>query len=66
MLFTRADEVEAQWRLITPIAETWAKERVPELTKYPAGTDGPEAAQQLLARNGHHWLHLSESTSGCD
>src|SRR5688572_3532510 len=66
MLFTRADEVEAQWRLITPIAEAWAKEGVPELTKYPAGTDGPEAAQQLLARNGHGWLRLSESTSGCD
>ncbi|HET9479700.1 MAG TPA: glucose-6-phosphate dehydrogenase [Pyrinomonadaceae bacterium] len=66
MLFTRGDEVEAQWRLITPIAETWAGRKEPELTEYEAGTDGPEAAQQLLARNGHHWIRLSESTSACD
>ena len=65
-LFTRGDEVEAQWRLITPIEEVWAHDRVPEVTEYPAGTDGPTAADQLLARNGHRWRHLSESTSGCD
>lgn len=66
MLFTRGDEVEAQWRLITPIAETWARQGVPELTEYSAGTDGPEAAEHLLTRNAHRWLRLAESTSGCD
>lgn len=65
-LFTRGDEVEAQWRLITPIEEVWASEKTPELAEYPAGTDGPEAADHLLARNGHSWRRLSESTSGCD
>src|ERR1700754_3091797 len=28
-LFTRGDEVEAQWRLITPIEEAWASEGAP-------------------------------------
>ena len=65
-LFTRGDEVEAQWRLITPIEEVWAGERVPELTEYSAGSDGPDAADHLLARNGHRWRRLAESTSGCD
>jgi glucose-6-phosphate 1-dehydrogenase len=65
-LFTRGDEVEAQWHLITPIQEAWVRDGAPEVTEYPAGSDGPAAADHLLARNGHHWRRLSESTSGCD
>ncbi len=65
-LFTRGDDVEAQWRLITPIEEVWAHEGAPPVEEYPAGTDGPPAADHLLARNGHTWRRLSESTSGCD
>jgi glucose-6-phosphate 1-dehydrogenase len=65
-LFTRGDEVEAQWRLITPIEEAWASEKLPELTEYAAGTDGPAAAEELLARNGHRWRRLEESIDGCD
>lgn len=65
-LFTRGDEVEAQWRLITPIEEVWAGEKVPQLSEYAAGSDGPAAADQLLARNGHRWRRLAESTNGCE
>src|SRR4029453_8591029 len=52
-LFTRRDEVEAQWRLITPIEEAWAAQKVKALPTYPAGTDGPPEADALTARNGH-------------
>ena len=65
-LFTRGDEVEAQWHLITPIEEAWSAQGVPELTNYSAGTDGPAAADELLARNGHRWRRLHESIAGCD
>jgi len=65
-LFTRADEVEAQWRLITPIEEAWANEGVRTLPSFPAGTDGPREADEMLARNGHRWRRLSESVAGCD
>jgi glucose-6-phosphate 1-dehydrogenase len=65
-LFTRGDEVEAQWRLITPIEEVWASQRTPELTEYSAGTDGPSAADQMLARNGHRWRSLTETLGSCD
>jgi glucose-6-phosphate 1-dehydrogenase len=65
-LFIRADEVEAQWRLITPILEAWAKQTPPEFPNYAAGSDGPDAANKLMARNGHHWLGLNESRAGCD
>jgi glucose-6-phosphate 1-dehydrogenase len=66
MLFTRADEVEAQWRLITPIEEAWANQGVRALPSFPAGTDGPAEAEEMLARNGHRWRRLSESIAGCD
>jgi glucose-6-phosphate 1-dehydrogenase len=65
-LFTRRDEVEAQWRLITPIEETWAAEGRKNLPIYSAGSDGPEEADQLLARSGHRWRKLLEAKAGCD
>ena len=65
-LFIRADEAEAQWRLITPIEEAWAGDGARELPVYAAGTDGPAEAEKLLARSGHKWRHLAESHTGCD
>ncbi|MCK6546731.1 glucose-6-phosphate dehydrogenase [Myxococcota bacterium] len=53
-LFTRGDEVEASWRLITPIHEAWAASRVAPFT-YPAGTWGPDAAAHLLTADGRTW-----------
>jgi glucose-6-phosphate 1-dehydrogenase len=65
-LFIRADEAEAQWRLVTPIIEAWAQQPTPEFSNYPAGADGPAAADKLPARNGHRWRELHESRAGCD
>jgi len=65
-LFTRRDEVEAQWRLITPIEEAWAQEGRSNLPGYSAGSDGPAEADPLLARNGHRWRRLQEAKAGCD
>jgi glucose-6-phosphate 1-dehydrogenase len=65
-LFTRRDEVEAQWRLITPIEQGWADQKPPEFPNYAAGTDGPREADELLARNGHKWRALGSSLSGCE
>jgi glucose-6-phosphate 1-dehydrogenase len=52
-LFTRDDEVEAQWRVIDPILEAWANDEVP-VSEYPAGSSGPVEADALL-KPGHHW-----------
>jgi glucose-6-phosphate 1-dehydrogenase len=52
-LFTRDDEVEAQWRIIDPILETWDHDDRP-LAEYPAGTRGPDEAERILAP-GHRW-----------
>ena len=65
-LFIRSDEAEAQWRLITPIEEAWASQGQPKLTTYEAGSDGPTEADELMARNGHRWRKLSETSAGCE
>jgi glucose-6-phosphate 1-dehydrogenase len=65
-LFIRGDEAEEQWRLITPIEEAWANQNVHELPVYRAGTDGPSQADDLTARNDHHWRGLKASQAGCD
>ena len=46
-LFTRDDEVEAQWRICDPIVHTW-EERPGPLPLYAAGSQGPEEANALL------------------
>ena len=52
-LFMRADEVEAQWRIVAPlVARAEGGERP---RPYPAGGQGPEAAYALLAADGRHW-----------
>jgi glucose-6-phosphate 1-dehydrogenase len=46
-LFTRNDEVEAQWRIIDPIVKMWAQDKTP-LPQYEAGSQGPDEANDLL------------------
>ena len=60
-LFTRADEVEAQWSTVSPINEMWDEwDRTGEsdLRFYEAGTWGPEAADKLIERDGRRWRRL--------
>jgi glucose-6-phosphate 1-dehydrogenase len=63
-LFIRRDEIEAQWRLITPILEAW-QQQAPEFPNYSAGSEGPVEADSLPGRNGHRWRPISDSVSGC-
>ena len=54
-LFMRADQVEAAWRVVDPILDTWAETPPAELPNYSAGTWGPAAADRLLAADGRAW-----------
>ncbi len=56
MLFHRADMVEAAWAVVTPILEAWAAEPPRDFPNYAAGSWGPAAADQLLARDGRRWV----------
>ena len=55
-LFTRNDEVEAQWRICDPIVQAWEADPGP-LPQYQAGTQGPEEANALMLP-GHHWRRI--------
>lgn len=55
-LFARSDSIEAAWQILDPIQNAWSAAReAPPLARYQPGTWGPVEADQLLARDGHHW-----------
>jgi glucose-6-phosphate 1-dehydrogenase len=54
-LFMRDDQTEAAWRVISPILETWEGTRPSDFPNYPAGTWGPQSAEDLMARDGRAW-----------
>jgi glucose-6-phosphate 1-dehydrogenase len=58
-LFDRADSVEAAWELMDPILKAWANDpEPPELPNYPAGSQGPEAANEVTAVDGKKWRSM--------
>ena len=54
-LFTRGDQAEEAWRIVGPVLEAWAKRPERDISIYEAGSWGPEAADALIARDGHSW-----------
>jgi glucose-6-phosphate 1-dehydrogenase len=57
-LFTRRDEVEVAWQLVTAITEGWQAAPRPRFPNYPAGTWGPEDARRLIEQDGRRWRRL--------
>ncbi len=55
-LFMRADQAEAAWTVISPILESWESTVPADFPNYPAGTWGPKSAEDLIARDGRHWI----------
>jgi glucose-6-phosphate 1-dehydrogenase len=54
-LFMRADQIEAAWQALMPVLDVWAGSTHRGIANYAAGTWGPKAADELLARAGHVW-----------
>jgi glucose-6-phosphate 1-dehydrogenase len=54
-LFQRAEDVEAGWRIVQPILDLWRGGAADDLAAYPAGSEGPPAADELLRRDGRRW-----------
>ncbi len=58
-LFARRDEVENAWKFIDQIEDAWHKsETPPKMAEYPAGSWGPQEADELLRQDGRHWRRL--------
>ena len=53
-LYIRQDAVESSWAAVQPILDDWATRRF-EFPNYAAGSWGPKAADEMLARHGHVW-----------
>jgi len=58
ILFQRADSVEAGWQAVQPFIDAWKKAGADGLQTYPAGSEGPAKADELLARDGRSWRKL--------
>jgi glucose-6-phosphate 1-dehydrogenase len=55
ILFQRADSVEAGWQAVQPFLDAWKKAGAKGLQPYKAGSEGPDAADELLKRDGRNW-----------
>ncbi len=54
-LFQRGDNVEAAWSVVQPILDVWHALSPRDFPNYPAGSHGPEAADELVGREGRRW-----------
>jgi glucose-6-phosphate 1-dehydrogenase len=57
-LFAHRDGVEATWSLYTPVLDAWAKTVQKDFPNYASGTWGPQAGEDLMARDGRSWHKL--------
>ncbi|HKD36017.1 MAG TPA: cyclic nucleotide-binding domain-containing protein, partial [Pirellulales bacterium] len=57
-LFSRTDLVETAWRIAQPMLDAWASEPATDFPNYEAGTWGPLAAHNLIARDGRRWFEV--------
>jgi glucose-6-phosphate 1-dehydrogenase len=57
-LFQRADTVEAAWCAVQDLLDVWPGAPADDFPNYAAGSDGPAAADRLLARDGRAWLPI--------
>ena len=55
MLFARYDMAESVWALTTPLLEFWEANPPKDFPNYAAGSWGPKAADEFLAREGREW-----------
>jgi glucose-6-phosphate 1-dehydrogenase len=54
-LFNRADMVEETWRVVGAVLDNWSTQMPADFPNYASGSDGPAAADALLARTGRAW-----------
>ncbi len=63
-LYARADAVEAAWKFIAPVQNVIANKYKFKLYGYPAGTWGPENADNLIEDAAEGWRYPCRNLSG--
>jgi glucose-6-phosphate 1-dehydrogenase len=61
ILFQRADAIEAGWRVVQPFIDGWRHAGMRDLALYQAGSEGPQEADALLAKDGRRWRPIAPS-----
>ncbi|MFZ5941542.1 MAG: glucose-6-phosphate dehydrogenase [Bacteroidota bacterium] len=62
-LYARGDTVEAAWRFVEAIQHRWNSDSELPLHGYPAGSWGPERADELIEGKGHTWRYPCKNLS---
>lgn len=55
-LFMRSDQVEAAWKALMPVINSWDANPPVDFPNYESGLQGPEDAEALIAKDGHSWF----------
>ena len=56
-LFTRQDDVEVSWRLLTPVLQAWQQDKS-KPHQYAAGSESFAEADKLIEADGREWREL--------
>jgi glucose-6-phosphate 1-dehydrogenase len=62
-LFARTEELIEAWKFLTPVLESWKNDPDIPLYGYPAGTWGPETADNLIEDVGGTWRYPCKNLS---
>jgi glucose-6-phosphate 1-dehydrogenase len=69
-LFSRDDVVETAWKFLNPIQKVWANDPDAKIFGYPAGTWGPETANDLIEEPEFTWRYpcknLADDETYCE
>ncbi|WP_075982223.1 glucose-6-phosphate dehydrogenase [Bacillus massilinigeriensis] len=58
--FTHWDEVALSWSFVDKISEVWENTKEESFPNYASGTAGPQAANELLEKDGFFWWPIAD------
>jgi len=62
-LFARTEEVIEAWKFLSPVLNAWTTDKTVPLHGYPAGSWGPEMADDLIDGEGMTWRYPCKNLS---
>ena len=62
-LFARTEEVIEAWKFLSPVLDAWQNDKSVPLHGYPAGSWGPEMADDLIDGEGMTWRYPCKNLS---
>jgi glucose-6-phosphate 1-dehydrogenase len=62
-LYARSDAVMATWKFLDPVLNAWKNDKCIPIYGYPAGTWGPEKADEIIEEPGMTWRYPCKNLS---